>query len=107
MWWISEFQALPLDPLVRALTPIAVTGLVAMALSGPILFAADARALARSTVFGWKLGLIALALLNALVFRRLRRGKQDDPTTLERSIAIASLLLWLAVAACGRMIAYS
>jgi hypothetical protein len=101
------FQALPLDPLMRALTPIAVTGLVVMALSGPILFAADARALARSSVFGWKLALIALAVLNALVFRRLRRGKQGEPAPIERWLAITSLLLWLTVAACGRMIAYS
>lgn len=101
------FQALPLDPLMRALTPLAVTGLALMALSGPILFAADAGALARSSIFGWKLALIALALLNALAFRRLRRGKRDEPATLERLLAIASLLLWLTVAACGRMIAYS
>jgi len=100
-------RALPLDALSRALTPIAIGGLALMAASGPILFAADATTLARSATFGWKLALIALALLNAIGFRWLRRGHEGDPRAIERAMAVASILLWLAVAALGRMIAYN
>ena len=101
------FHALPLDPLIRALTPFAISGLLLMVVSGPVLFAADATALARSATFGWKLALILVALANALSFRWLRRSNRGPPTTLERMLAIISLLLWLNVAALGRMIAYN
>ena len=104
---IGMFPALPLDPLAKALTPFAVTGLGLMAISGPVLFAADATALARSGTFGWKLVLIVLALANAASFRWLRRGNGNEPSSLERSMAAASLALWLLVAALGRMIAYN
>ena len=101
------FQSLPLEPLIRALTPLAIGGIVLMAVSGPILFSADATALARSATFGWKLLLIAAALLNALTFRWMRRGKVGEAGALERLMAVTSLALWLTVAALGRMIAYN
>jgi hypothetical protein len=104
---IGFFQALPLDPLARALTPLAVAGLSLMALSGPILFAADATALARSGTFTWKLVLILVALANAVSFRWLRRGKSGEPDSVERMMALASIMLWLTVATLGRMIAYN
>ena len=104
---IGLFKALPLDPLARALTPVALAGLALMAISGPVMFAADATALVRSGTFGWKLGLILAALANALCFRWLRRGKSGEPSAVERLMAASSLALWLTVAALGRMIAYN
>ena len=104
---LGMFRTLPLDATLRSLTPVAVAGLLLMALSGPILFAADASALARSATFGWKLAFIAVALLNALGFRLARRGNPGEPAPLERLMALASIALWLTVAALGRMIAYS
>ena len=104
---IGLFPALPLDPLVRALTPLAIAGLALMALSGPILFAADATALARSGTFAWKLGLIAVALANAAGFRWLWRREAFRDRPLQRLRAGASIALWLSIAALGRMIAYS
>lgn len=103
----GAFRALPLDPLIRTLTPLAIGGLTLLALSGPVLFAADATALIRSDIFWRKLTLIGIALLNALAFRRVRRGRTGEPDIVERVMAIASILLWLTVAALGRMIAYS
>jgi hypothetical protein len=101
------FRNLPLDPLLRALTPLAIAGLLLMFLSGPILFAADATALVRSDTFFRKLVLIVIALANAIAFRWVRRGRLREPGMAERAMAIASLLLWLTVAALGRMIAYN
>jgi hypothetical protein len=104
---MGMFPALPLDPLVRALTPLALAGLALMAISGPILFAADATALARSSTFALKLGLIVVALANAVSFRWLRHKELLQNRSLQRLMAGASIALWLWVAALGRMIAYS
>lgn len=98
---------LPLSALPRALTPLALAGLTFMALSGPILFAADATALARSSTFGWKLALIVIALVNALAFRRFWRGTAGEPSVPLRLMAIVFIALWLSVAALGRLIAYT
>ena len=101
----GAFRALPLRSLVAALTPVGVAGFVLLALTGPLLFAADATALVKSDIFLRKLVLIGIALANALTFRwGWRRG--DAPAGWMRAAAIVSLLLWLTVAALGRLIAY-
>lgn len=101
----GAFRALPLRPMIAALTPVGVAGFVLLVITGPLLFAADATALVRSDVFRLKLLLILIALTNALIFRRQwRRGA--EPGLAVRAGAIASLLLWLAVATLGRLIAY-
>ena len=102
----GAFRGLPLAPLSRALTPLAIGGLVLVGLSGPVLFAADAGALIHSPLLRAKLVLILLALANALAFRTLWRGEEPVPTPL-RIMAIASIALWLIVAALGRLIAYT
>jgi hypothetical protein len=97
---------LPMHRLSAALTPIALTGFAVMVLSGTILFVSDAPALARSPIFLTKLGLIALAGLNALAFRLGWRRLADDPPVGARVLAAGSLGLWLAVVVAGRLIAY-
>jgi len=105
---IGLFRSLPLQPLSRALVPIAASGVLILAASGSILFAADAKSLAMSGTFRLKLILIALALVNVALFRLLIGAVVSDPPPLSaRLLALASLLLWLGVAICGRMIAYS
>ena len=105
---MGMFRTLPLQPLSRALVPLAATGVLVLAASGSILFAADAEALARQDTFRLKLILIAIALANVALFR-LRYGAvvADPPPAGARLLALASLLLWTSVAICGRMIAYS
>jgi hypothetical protein len=105
---IGLFRPLPLQPLSRALIPIAATGVLILAASGSILFAADAEVLARQGTFRLKLILIAIALANVALFR-LRYGVvvADPPPAGARLLALLSLLLWTSVAICGRMIAYS
>lgn len=106
----GAFRALPVAPLSRALTPIAIAGLLLMVPSGLTMVAADA-AVAESATFRWKLLLIGLALANAVAFRLLWRDRIDTwdegPPAAGRLMAAGSILLWLAVAAFGRMIAYS
>ncbi|MBU3077659.1 hypothetical protein [Sphingomonas quercus] len=102
----GAWSALPAKELSRALTPVAVAGLLLMAATGVLLFAADGRTLATSRVFHAKLILIALALGNAITFRVLWRDSANTGL-ITRLMAATSLLLWLAVGSCGRMIAYS
>lgn len=107
----GAFRSLPLAPLSRALTPIAIVGLLLMVPSGAVMFAADAVALAGSDVFLRKLVLVGFALANALLFRwlwqrRIDGGARDLPFA-ARGMALLSLLLWLTVGTLGRMIAYT
>jgi hypothetical protein len=103
----GAFRNLPVHALSRTLTPLALLGLALIAVSGPLLFSADAVALTRSATFGWKLALIAVALLNALLFRLLWRDTTEEASVPLRLMALTSLALWLCVAALGRLIAYS
>ncbi|MDG2530305.1 hypothetical protein [Caulobacter endophyticus] len=106
----GAFRALPVAALSRALTPMAVAGLVLMVPSGLVMFAADAKTLAMSGVFRWKLALIAAGLVNAAAFRLLwgRRLSSWDLAAppAARVMALGSLVLWVAVGTLGRLIAY-
>lgn len=99
-------RGLPMQRLSAALTPIALLGLVVMVVSGALLFVADATALASSSIFLAKLGLIAVAGANALAFRIRWRRLDDNPPVTARVLAGASLGLWLTVVVAGRLIAY-
>lgn len=103
---VGAFRALPLMLLSRALVPVGLTGLMLMLLSGPLLFAADAVALSRSSIFAWKLGLIALALGNAAIFRLCWDGGIKEPPAGLRIMAGLSVILWLGAVCLGRLIAY-
>jgi hypothetical protein len=108
---VGVFRAIPLEPLSRALTPVAVAGLALMLPSGATMFAADAKGMAASPLFQWKLVLIGIALANALAFRLIwgKRisGWDSSPPPLGRAMAAASLGLWLVIGTLGRLIAYS
>lgn len=96
-----------LAALSRLLLPVCKFGLVLAALTGFLLFAADARAYAASPFFQAKLAVIAAALLNAGL---LRRVNWHAPRLSGRRLAAAgaaSLLLWLAAIGLGRWIAYA
>lgn len=105
------FRRIPVQPLWSVLTPFGIAGLALMVPSGFIMFAADATALAGSETFQRKLVLIVLALANAAAYRIAWRRRVPDwdatAPVAARSLAITSLLLWLTVAALGRLIAYT
>jgi hypothetical protein len=91
---------------------VAMLGFLGLLLSGAVLFTAEASHVIMNTVFQVKLALIALGLINVLVFEFMTWPKIKDlpPLTplpaLARSSGIASLAIWIAVAAAGRTIAY-
>jgi len=94
----------------RALTPLAVFGLVLLLGSGFCLFAADAGPLSADGLLQLKLLLIAMGIGNALLFRQLwsaRLGDWDTHAPLSgRLQAALSLLIWLLVMSLGRLLAY-
>jgi hypothetical protein len=106
---VGAFQSLPCAALRSALTPLAIAGLMLMLVSGLLLFAADAAALAGSSTFRWKLLLVALGIGNALLFGLLwRRLPETRAVPLgAKALALLSLSTWLAVAVLGRWIAYA
>jgi hypothetical protein len=106
---LGVLPMLDLRALALSLTPLALGGLVMMAASGVVLFAADARALAGSDVFAVKLMLLGLALANALLFRGLhhRRLLFGAVRPGMQTMAALSILLWLGVLVAGRWIAYA
>ena len=83
-----------------------------MLATGSILFTAEASHVAMNPVFQIKLALIAAGLLNAALIGPLLRRTLDEvpppvgfPLRL-RAAAAMSLMIWLSVAGCGRLIAY-
>jgi predicted membrane channel-forming protein YqfA (hemolysin III family) len=90
----------------------AMAAFAVMALSGLVLFTAEASHLALNPVFQLKAALIAAALLNAVVMGTIAEREAEVMSAHVpfhghvRLAAAASLLMWLTVAACGRLIAY-
>lgn len=102
------------DPaqVLRSARLVAVAAFVAIAITGSLLFTAEASHVALNPVFQTKVLLIGLALLNVLAFellfgRSLARTPARMPLpAAARASAFVSLATWIAVAACGRSIAY-
>lgn len=99
------WRALPAEPLVRALTPMAIAGFLAMIVSGIILFASDGPTLAHSSAFQVKLGLIVIAVANAGAFHW--RWRLTGLRGRARALALVSISLWVTIVVAGRMIAYT
>jgi hypothetical protein len=102
-------RSLPVQALARHLLPWSWVGLLLIVPSGLLMFITQPELL-DNDVFLLKLGLIVAAGLNALVFhvgpwRRAGDWMQTTPVW-PRLHALFSLLLWIAVIACGRLLAY-
>ena len=109
---LGAFAAAPPADVVRPARRAAMLGLLLMAVTGSVLFTAEASHVAMNPVFQIKAALIALGLLNALFAgRALDTVLADTPArvplpTRVRLAALLSLAIWISVAACGRLIAY-
>lgn len=98
--------------LSKHLLPWSKGSLLLIIPSGILLFITNARSLSEDPVFLVKLSCITLAGANALifhhtVFKSASLWDQDCNTPKEAKImAMASILLWLTVISCGRLLAY-
>lgn len=105
-------RALPVGALGGHLLRWSRRSLALVVPSGALLFAAHAVELSRNPAFRLKLLLLAAAGVNALVFHAVTaRGMAawdagGGAPRAARAAACVSLLCWLAVIACGRLIAY-
>jgi len=90
----------------------AIVGLAGMAVTGFMLFSAEASHLALNPVFRLKAILVGAGLINVALYEFIARREVEKlpPGTAmparARTAGLLSLVIWLAVAACGRSIAY-
>jgi hypothetical protein len=106
------FGATPAGEVLRKTRPVAIGAFIGLAVTGAALFSAEASHVIMNPVFQFKLVLIALGLLNVIAFELLFAGKvaalpAGAPLPgAARAAGLISIVLWIAVAACGRTIAY-
>lgn len=93
-----------LAPLARLAVPTVLVGFVLAAVAGALMLVSNATQLIPNLAFQIKMGLIAVAGLNAWWFHHRDSLARHDLTA--RLQAGASLLLWLGVICAGRLIAY-
>lgn len=96
--------ALALQPLARLALTVALTGFCLAAASGLLMFASQAGELLANRAFTLKMLLLFAAGCNAAWFHA--RGSLARCDAVARGIMLVSTLIWLAVLACGRWIAY-
>lgn len=91
---------------------VAIWAFLGLFLTGAVLFTAEASHLIMNPVFQLKLALIALGLLNIALFEFFATPEVKDLAPLTplpsatRRAGVISIVLWIAVAICGRSIAY-
>ena len=105
-------SALPVAALGRHLLRWALASALLVVPAGLLLFSAHPAGLANNPAFLLKLALIAAAGLNALLFhllpyRTVARWDRERPAPRAARVGAAlSILLWLGVISCGRLLAY-
>ena len=96
--------SVPLPPLARLAVPVALAAFAVAAAAGVLMLISNATEIAANRAFQVKLALIAFAGANAWWFHR--RGSLVRHDGVARAQSLLSLLLWLGVITCGRLIAY-
>lgn len=101
---------LGIKELERHLLPWSVRGALLVVPSGFLLFITNAGTLGYDPVFWTKMGLLILAASNGLIFHKMI-CRAPDGTNISfpaaaKVVAVLSLILWIAVIACGRLLAY-
>jgi uncharacterized protein DUF6644 len=111
--WIVDLRvlgfarALPMSLFARAF-PIMWAGFWLNAATGVLLFVADP-AKATTTIFMWKLAIIAVSVMALMTLKRKLYGEpvhMDNATGAIKAVAAVSILLWAAAIATGRWMAY-
>ena len=107
---------IPVRTLARHVLPWTAASFVLIVPSGLMMFTAHASDFIQSGVFVLKMGLILAAGLNAALFHTITLRTADvwdseemrrlPPPPSARLAGALSLLLWISVIACGRLLAY-
>lgn len=104
-------RKVPADLLARIALPTAITGFCLAIPAGGLLLTTEATAIAGNPAFQLKMVLIGLGLINAATFhfgiyRRVAEWNLGPPPLAARLAGGMSLVLWIGVLVCGRLIAY-
>jgi len=105
-------RAISVRALARHLLPWSWAALLLVVPSGLLMFMAHASDMLANRVFPIKMGLLLLALGNAAWFltgpyQSVKQWDTEAPAPLLAQVSVAiSLVLWLGVLACGRLLAY-
>ena len=102
-------RAIPLSALAKSFRLMWI-GFWLNTVSGVALFAAQATSNGASTVFRWKLGVIALCVLNIWLIQRAVYGRDAQGRVegaVPKLLALSSLVLWVVAIALGRWMAYA
>ncbi|MCY7389032.1 MAG: hypothetical protein LH481_13405 [Burkholderiales bacterium] len=108
--WIIDMRILGLmrsfdvNQLARHIIPWTIAGFLLVALSGFTMFVSRAGDLINNPAFVVKMCLVFAAGTNAAVLHA--RGAIVATMVMTKAQAILSILIWVAVIACGRWIAY-
>lgn len=103
---------IPVAEMAHYLLPWSRRGLFLVIPSGILMFITNAEALAESGTFQLKMILLVAAGLNALIFDvfvfkpHLKTNKTAAITSLSKLNAVFSIIVWVTIIACGRLIAY-
>jgi len=109
---LGGFAATAAGPLLARARWFAVIALAGMAMTGFVLFAAEASHLAVNPVFQLKLALVGAGLSNVALYEFIAKREVDKlppgaaMPARARMAGLLSLMIWVAVAACGRSIAH-
>jgi len=105
-------KKLPVSALAQQLLPWSRRGLLLIVPSGLLLFITNAATLGYDPVFRMKMLLLVVAGLNAMVFHYflfpsvLASNEDTILPPLIKLTAGISIIVWLAIIACGRLLAY-
>lgn len=111
MGW--AFDGMPISQLARRTAPFALIGAIVTIASGMAMYSADPARMMSNPAFAFKVAALSAALLNAWWFHAViaRRISEWDtaaePPVFVRASGYASLLLWIALIAAGRLIAFT
>lgn len=109
---MGAWRSVPVRALARVLVPIAAAGLLLAMAAGLLLFSTRAVEYAGKPLFLVKMALVVCGFANALLLRRAAEWEAQQSTVavmppLRLQVAGAvSIVLWLSVIVCGRMLAF-
>ncbi len=107
---LGSSKELSVSGLAQHLLPWSRRGLWLIIPSGILLFSTNAKSLITDPTFGLKMLLLLAAAVNVLIFHRLLFKKSMDKHNHAflngKLSALVSIILWISIIACGRLLAY-
>jgi hypothetical protein len=107
------FRKTPVSVVSDRLLPLTVIAMVIAMTTGPLLFLSKPQEYYHNAFFRFKMVLLVLAILNVWVFHKMVQKNQAEWDTAEsppgkaKLSGLLSILFWVGVMSCGRLIAYN